>query len=88
MAERNEAGAPVYSNLDHELDQLVVDQLRDNPSLWGQHAAFNYCGWIRYDPDSNSWVEEVVQHGTIAKTFHDDDVAELISAVTNEFGSE
>lgn len=88
LDKRTATSEPVYSNLDHILDDGVVAELKADPSLWGQHAGFHFCGWIRWDAEAQEWVEEVWRFKSVITTYRDKDIAEVIRQTIENFGAE
>lgn len=89
ILDRKTLDDPLYSNFDHaKPEEGDIANLRDDPTLWGQHAAFDFCGWIRYEPGGNFWVEEVWRYGKQVAVYKDDDLGILINTVLDEFGRE
>lgn len=77
---------PVYSNFDHALDDAMHEELLTG-SKQGQHAAWDFCGWVRFDPLSKMWTEQVWVYGSLHSTRSNEDLSELIADVNSEYGS-
>jgi hypothetical protein len=76
----------VYSNSDHELDNSVVELLKTDPELHAQHAAWDFCGYIWWDPEGERWIEEVWVYQVRQKSFSNVDIEDMIREVNDEFG--
>jgi len=82
-----ETAEPVYSNVNHELDEAVKSQLQVNPNiLYAQHSAWNFCGYIWYD--GNKWKEEVWQYKSPVALEKHYTIEELIDEVNDIYGSD
>jgi hypothetical protein len=74
----------VYSNFNHELNEVVKQQAMDNPGLEVDHPAWNFHGTIKYK--DGKWHEIVRVHHSIQATWSDENLEELIERVNQTFG--
>lgn len=78
----------VYSNFDHALIDSVVDQLRADPeTLWAQHAAWGFCGYVWFTSDGQ-WREQVWVYQSPIAEYSDADLSSLIAHVIDIHGSD
>lgn len=77
----------IYSNCDHTLEEDVVEEAKRTGEKY-QHAAWNFCGYVRFDIQRQVWVEEIWVNRCQVETLEDKDLRALISAVNERFGSE
>jgi hypothetical protein len=78
---------PVYRNLDHVLNESVVDQLLSDPGRGAEHTAWNFCGYVWRGPDGR-WFEQVWRFNAPVETRSGDDLAELIAGVNDDYGDD
>lgn len=87
LSDRRSTANEVYSNFDHVLNQDVAEKLKQDPTLWSQHPGWNFCGWIRWDAETQEWVEEVWRFKVLVGTHTGEDLEEVIKQVNDEYGS-
>lgn len=76
---------PVYSNIDNELDEEVVKELRDFPNRrYSQHSAYSFCGYIWFD--GSNFLEEIWVHKNRVDLLENKDIKELIKEANSEYG--
>jgi glutathione peroxidase-family protein len=81
----DETGEPVYSNLDHELNQEIVTILKNNEGkLYAQHAAWNFCGYIWFK--DGKWHEQVLRYHIVVNELSDTDIESLIDEANSLYG--
>ena len=86
MSKPEEEGETVYSNFDHALD-LTEEQVRTS-GKYHQHAAWEFCGYIYYDEQTELFIEEVWRYNTLREQYEDKDLRALIDIVNDEWGRE
>jgi hypothetical protein len=75
----------IYSNLDHQLDHEVVKKALKTPGEKFQHSAWDFCGYIHWDEDSEEWVEEVWVYHSVIGTFRNKNLIDLIDEVNSKY---
>lgn len=76
---------PVYSNIDHILDEEVVKELKDFPNRrYAQHAAYCFCGYIWFD--GRIFFEEIWVYRNKVELLENKDIKELIKEANDEYG--
>ena len=75
----------IYSNWDRVLDASVERILAADPSLYAQHAACNYCGYVWCK--DGVWYEQVWQWKTPVELFTGPGPRAVIEAVIGKYGS-
>lgn len=83
---KEETEDPVYSNIDHELDEEVVKDLKEFPNKrYAQHAAYNFCGYIWFNGEV--FIEEIWVYHKKVEVLENKYILELIREANNEYGS-
>ena len=78
----------VYSNLDHQFDSNVLEELRNNPeTTMAQHAAWEFCGYV-WHTSCGQWACKVMRHRSVVDIVVADTPEELTQAVCEQWGSE
>jgi hypothetical protein len=75
----------LYSNFDHEYEDVTVDAVFTGKGL-GQHAAWEYCGWVWFA--DGFWLETVYRYHMVVATYACADMSTLIDHVMDEHGRE
>ena len=76
----------IYSNFDHAFNDDVVRLVRETSGGVGQHAAWDFCGYIAFG--DGVWIETVwCYHIPIARYAHPD-LMTLISHVNAKHGDD
>lgn len=75
----------LWSNLDGILDLQVEERLKQG-DCYSQHAAWNYCGWVWFDPDTETWYEEVWRCGSRIATITGDSATNVIAKALASYG--
>jgi len=83
---QNETDDSVYSNFDHALDATVVEQLRADQTLYAQHAAYNFCGYVWFDGEQ--WHEDVMRYHEVVEHLVEPTVEDVIYLANEKYGSE
>lgn len=75
----------VYSNYDHELDGEIASVLERDGELYGQHAAWDFCGWVWRLPDGR-WVDQVWRYGAPVEDVIGETLQEVIDEANDRWG--
>lgn len=75
----------LYTNLAHAYDEAVVQAVFAGKSI-GQHAAWDFCGWVWFA--DGAWVETVMVCGDVVATYACADLSTLIDHVVGAHGSD
>ncbi len=76
----------VFSNFDHTIHSESL-KLVEAGTHQGQHAAWDFCGWVWYDVDKKKWFEEIWRHAAHVETLEGDTFREVIDEAIDRFGS-
>lgn len=83
-----ETDDPLYSNMDHCLDDAVVLALSNAPGrLCAQHAAWNFCGYV-WQLQDGRWVDQVWRYNAPVADVYGDSLEEVIEEVNDTYGHE
>lgn len=74
----------LYSNIDHLLNDDVLTAVAAG-GVRGQHAAWDYCGWVWKDDEG--WHETVMRYGQHLDTFHGDSAKSVIEQTLEAYGT-
>lgn len=75
----------IYSNFDCEIDNNIVELLKENPNvLSARHAAWDFAGTVWFD--GTMWHEEIWQYHSFVETISGDDALTLIEFVNDRYG--
>jgi hypothetical protein len=75
----------IWSNFDCVLDEQVEERLKLG-DCYAQHAAFNYNGSIWFDPDTETWYEDVWVFGSKVGTITGDSATNVIAKTLAKYG--
>ncbi len=78
-------GKTVYSNLIHELE-LSEEEVRKS-GKFHQHAAWNYCGYVFYDPIINLFYEEIWVYNSMVGIKKNASLKTLIEETIEVYGN-
>jgi hypothetical protein len=82
-----ETAGTIMRNLDHEwINGALAERLRDDPTLWAQHAAWEFCGYVRWDAHATEWIEEVWRYHEPIATHRASTLDELRVIVNDNHG--
>ena len=76
----------IYSNFDHELNDGVKKELEKCSTIYSQHAAWDFCGYVWLK--NKLWREEVWIYGAPVETMSNESLEYLISNVNDKYGSD
>ncbi len=77
----------VYSNLTQEIDTEVEERARHKGTIV-MHAAYDFCGYLQYDPVKCLWTETVWVHRKVVGVYQDACLSDLLRTVCSEYGVE
>jgi hypothetical protein len=75
----------LWSNIEGILDLEVEERLKKGDCV-AQHAAWNYCGWVWYDPDTETWYEEIWRYQSRVETLTGDSATNVIAKALAGYG--
>jgi hypothetical protein len=75
----------LWSNMEGLLDLEIEERLRlgDCHAL---HAAWNYAGYVWFDPSTDAWYEEIWVHGSPVDTISGDSATNVIAQTLAKHG--
>lgn len=74
----------VMSNFDHTVDPGLEDDLKQG--MHAQHAAWNFCGEVRWDAERQVFTEIVRRYQAEVGEVSAPTLEELMSEVNDEYG--
>lgn len=80
------SGESVMSNFDHEIDADRAEALKHSQDL-DQYAGWNFCGYIWWDKQAETYHCEVWCYGSHVETFSGS-LEEIMEQVCDEYGDE
>ena len=83
-----QADCPIYSNFDHEFHLDVAVEVFQNPELYAQHAAWNFCGWVWFSPEDGKWYEQVMQYRGVVDCLTGETPQECIEQAIEKYGAD
>jgi len=75
----------IWSNVEGILDEEIVKRLVLG-DCYAQHAAWDYCGYVWFDPDSETWYEDIWVHGNRVETLAGDSPTNVIAKALASYG--
>jgi hypothetical protein len=75
----------IWSNFDGVLDMAVEERLKEG-DCYASHAAWNYNGSVWFDPDTETWYEEIWQYGDRVDTITGDSATNVIAKTMARYG--
>lgn len=81
----SEYSEAVMSNYDHTIDNEVAEHIKGK-ELSAEYAGWNFCGYVWWEGDM--WNCEVWHYGSWQKTFNAETLEEIMSNVSDEYGSD
>ena len=75
----------LMSNCDHTIEQSVADEIKGK-ELYSQYAGWNFCGYVWWEGEM--WNCEVWHYGSWQETFNAETLEEIMSMVSDEYGSD
>lgn len=73
------------SNFDNAIDPECEANLRTG-KFYCQHAAWDFCGYVRWDEAEQTFVEEVWRYNAPVAVLKDPDLRDLMDKVNDRFG--
>lgn len=77
-------GKCVYSNFDHRL-VLEEEELKESGS-YHQHAAWEFCGYVWYEKETQTFKEEVWRYRLLVTTLENKNLENLIEEANSRYG--
>ena len=77
---------PGMTNFDHSIDPDMDQWLRDHPGEECQHSAWNFCGSVSYNEETQLFEERVMVHGVQQATKTCDTLKGLMQQVNDIYG--
>ena len=77
---------PRMSNLNHSINPKMEQWLRDHPGEECQHSAWNFCGFVSYDAETQLFEERVMVHGVQQEVETCDTLKGLMKQVNDIYG--
>jgi hypothetical protein len=74
------------SNFDAQIEPEAEYLLQKHPGEHAQHAAWNFCGYVKWDPDWELFIEQVWVYGAHVDTFAAESLYELMKEINGEYG--
>jgi hypothetical protein len=78
-------GRSIWSNIEGILDLEVEERLRQG-DCYAAHAAWDYNGSVWFDPDTDTWYEEVWRYGSCIDTITGDSATNVIAKTLARYG--
>lgn len=78
-------GETVYSNFDHCYG-MTEEQVKDS-DMHHQHAAYNFCGYVWFDPEKQQFVEEINVYRNVVNTLYGKTLDEVIQEAIMLYGN-
>ncbi len=78
----------IYNNLNHILNKDRVKYISNNPGQEAIHYAWDFMGYISYDPKSKLFSERVFRYGKKVGAYSNESIEELIKEVNSKYGNE
>jgi hypothetical protein len=75
----------IWSNFEGILDEEVV-KLLEVGDCHALHAAWDYAGYVWFDPDSQTWYEEIWRYGDRLSTISGDSPTNVIAQAMAGYG--
>ena len=75
----------LWANIDCVLDTEVEERLKAG-DCYAQHAAWDYCGLVWFDPSTDMWYEEVWQFLKMIDTLSGDSATNVIAQAIATYG--
>jgi hypothetical protein len=75
-------GTSIWSNIEGVLDLEVEERLKRGDA----HAAWEYNGSVWFDPDTDTWHEEVWRYGSCIDTITGDSATNVIAKTLARYG--
>jgi hypothetical protein len=75
----------LWSNLEGVLD-TEIEKLLSAGDCYAGHSAWNYHGSVWYDPDTDTWYEQVRVYGRLVDTFTGDSATNVIAQTLARYG--
>ena len=76
----------VYSNLYCALDEDVARQLEEGGKV-GQHSAWNFCGYVWFDTETETWYELRMCYGAPVEVHTGDTIRDVIEDARDAGGA-
>lgn len=80
-----ETSEAVYSNFDHVLEAGVEAELLADSTLYAQHAAWDFCGYVWHA--AGVWHNEVWRWNSPVEVLTDESCAAVIAQANDKWGS-
>lgn len=78
---------PVMSNFDHQIDEEIGQELREEEYCAG-YAAWNFHGKVWFDRDSDQFACEIWRYHVHIDTILAEDLPALMEVVSEKYGRE
>lgn len=78
-------GHAVWSNFDGVLDTEVEERLKKG-DCYAAHAAWDYNGSVWFDPDTDTWHEQIWVYGSPVETITGDSATNVIAKTLAKYG--
>lgn len=75
----------LYTNFDHTFNEETVKEAKETGEEY-QHSAWNFCGYVSYDKNSDTWTEVVWRYNRPVETLTNKDLKKLIEKVNDKYG--
>jgi hypothetical protein len=76
----------IMSNFDRFIIPEGETILKDNPMVAGWHTAWNFCGYVWWDPDWELFIEEIWTYKVPRERFAEESLYELVKIVNDKYG--
>jgi hypothetical protein len=75
----------LWSNAEGLLDTEIEERLRLG-DCYALHAAWEYAGYVWFDPSSDTWHEEIWRYRAVVETLSGDSATNVIAKAIASYG--
>ena len=75
----------VMTNLDHSIDEEIAERLK-NEEIWAQYSAWDFCGYVWWNRESNQWSCMIWVYRSHVETIHADTLEEIMEEASKRHG--
>lgn len=85
---RHQLEGTVMTNFDHTINVTVADELVADPTAYSLYTAWNFCGYVRWDPSIERWRCDIYRHHILKETLIAKKLETIMKRACNTYGTD